>query len=241
MPETAAQGFVMHGARGAIASGLEHISAHVEALESAVHENPALAFDLSKTVIESVCKTILADRSIAYANDDNMPKLIKSVQNSLPFLPSSESASIEARNSLRQTLGGLSAAVQGVCELRNACGFASHGSEGPRPRLEAVQAILAAEAADAIIGFFYSVHQQDRTLPLSETVALQSDMEFDDYIDDLHPRVEIMGEDFTASRILFELAPEPYRLYLAGFKQEKEAEEKAAEIAMDTAGEAGNA
>ena len=28
--------------------------------------------------------------------------------------------------------GGLSTAIQGICELRNQCGFASHGSGTPR-------------------------------------------------------------------------------------------------------------
>jgi hypothetical protein len=241
MPETVERKFVMHGARGAIDSGLEHISAQVDALEGAIEENPALAFDLAKTLVESTCKTILADRSISYSNDDDLPKLFKSVSNSLPFLPPSESANINARNSLRQTLGGLSTAVQGICELRNSCGFASHGSEGPRPQLEAVQAMLAAEAADTIVGFFYRVHRQGSAAPSPETLVLQNDPEFDAYIDDLHPKVTIFREDFASSRILFDLAPEPYRLYLAEYKQDKAEEEKETGAEANNAQEAENA
>jgi hypothetical protein len=48
----ATRGFVMHGARAAIASGLVHITQQVEAIERAVDENPGLAFDLAKTLIE---------------------------------------------------------------------------------------------------------------------------------------------------------------------------------------------
>jgi hypothetical protein len=241
VPGTLERKFVMQGAREAVGSGLEHISTQVEALERAVEENTALAFDLAKTIIESVCKTILSERNIAYANDDNMPKLIKSVQNCLPFLPPSESASIEARNSLRQTLGGLSSAVQGICELRNACGFASHGSNASRPQMEVVQATLAAEAADAIIGFLYRVHLQDRTIPQPEAGTFESDPGFDAYVDDLHPTVTIFSEDFSASRILFELAPEPYRLYLSEYIQEKEEGTEESEVGSDTVKETENA
>jgi hypothetical protein len=46
-----------------------------------------------------------------------------------------------------------------------------------------------------------------------------SNTEFNDYIDDAHARVSIFDEDFLPSRVLFELAPEPYRLYLAEFRQ----------------------
>jgi cytochrome P450 len=210
--------FAMHGARGAIASGLTHIEQQVTALERAVIENPGYAFDLAKTLIESTCCTILAERGVSYDKDDKLPKLFKAASNTLPFLPSSASGSIEARKSLAQTLGGLSAAVQGVCELRNACGFASHGSDRPRPALESVQALLAAEAADTIVGFFYSVHQQDRTPAQLTTRVQDRDSEFDAYIDDQHPTVQIFEEDFAASKILFELAPEPYRLYLDEYR-----------------------
>jgi hypothetical protein len=225
MSDAPAQSFVMHGARGAIAAGLGHIEPQVEALERAVEENPALAFDLARTVIESTCRTILTERGIAFAATDELPKLFKAASNSLPFLPASERGNIDARKSLAQTLSGLSTAVQGVCELRNTCGFASHGSDIPRPRLESVQALLAAEAADTIVGFFHRVHQQDRSAPPPNNLSLGNDAEFDAHIDDRFPIVSIFQEDFLASRVLFELAPEPYRLYLSEYKQDKEAAE----------------
>ncbi|MBM3148431.1 MAG: hypothetical protein FJZ88_00180, partial [Chloroflexi bacterium] len=154
--------FVMHGARGAIASGLLHIEEQVKGIERAVEENPGLAFDLAKTLIESACRTILTERSITFNPDEDLPRLFRIVTSHLPFLPASASRETKVRRSLSQTINGLHTAVQGVCELRNACGFASHGVEGPRPAMEAVQALLAAETADAILGFLYRVHRQDR-------------------------------------------------------------------------------
>ena len=53
---TAAE-FVMHGARAAMAGGQVHISEQVRSIELSVVENPGLAFDLSKTVVESACRT----------------------------------------------------------------------------------------------------------------------------------------------------------------------------------------
>jgi hypothetical protein len=155
----------MHGARDAIASGLAHIEEQVKGIEQAVVENPSLAFDLAKTLIESTCRAVLVERSVGYAAADDLPKLFKSATQNLPFLPATASAAAEVRRSLQQTLAGLSTAIQGICELRNQCGFASHGSGGPRPVMEAVQALLAAEAADAIVGFLHRIHRQDRTPP----------------------------------------------------------------------------
>jgi hypothetical protein len=220
--ETSAIPFVMHGSRDAMAAGLDHIEQQVTGIGQAVSNNPGLAFDLAKTLIESACRTILAERGVAFEPDDDLPKLFKVATNNLPFLPPSASSEGKVRKSLMQTLGGLSAAVQGVCELRNACGFASHGSDGPRPLMEGVQAYLAAETADAIVGFLHRVHRQERTRPVRAQLAYEDNPEFNDSIDELHKQVRIFDEEFDPSKILFEMAPEPYRVYLAEFSQESE-------------------
>ena len=214
--------FVMHGARAAIAAGLFHIEQQVVGIEQAVNDNPGLAFDLAKTLIESACRTILRERSVGFDPDDDLPKLFKTTTNHLPFLPASASGEAAVRKSLLQTLGGLRTAVQGVCELRNACGFASHGSDGPRPVMEGVQALLAAETADAIVGFLHRVHRNDRTPQPNQPPRFEDNAEFNASIDELHDAVRIFEEEFEPSRVLFELAPEPYRLYLTEFAQQAE-------------------
>jgi hypothetical protein len=219
-----ATSFVMHGARVAIGSGLLHIEEQVKGIELAVTDNPGLAFDLARTVIESACRTILIERKVGFDPDDDVPKLFKMVTNTLPFLPASASGNVEARKSLAQTLNGLHTAVQGVCELRNSCGFASHGSESPRPPLETVQAILAAETADAIVGFLYRVHRQDHVARTTPRLSYGDNAPFNDYVDGLHDPVRVFNEEFPPSRVLFELAPEPYRLYLAEFSLDTESD-----------------
>jgi hypothetical protein len=41
---------------------------------------------------------------------------------------------------------------------------------------------------------------------------------FNESVDEAHDIVRIFDEEFLPSRVLFELAPEPYRVYLADFK-----------------------
>jgi hypothetical protein len=67
----------MHGAREAFAAGLAHIEEQVRSIEQAVVENPALAFDLARTLVETVCRTILGERKVAYSEDDDLPRLFK--------------------------------------------------------------------------------------------------------------------------------------------------------------------
>ena len=209
--------FVMHGARAAIADGLSHIEEQVKGIEQAVVENPGLVFDLAKTLIESTCRTVLGDRSVAYAKKDDLPKLFKSAIQHLPFLPSTACDATKARKSLQKTLTGLSTAIQGICELRNECGFASHGSDGPRPVMEGVQALLAAEAADTITGFLHRVHHQDRTLVTAPRVSFDDNIAFNESLDETFGPFRIFEVEFRPSEALFTLEPETYRIYLADF------------------------
>ncbi len=214
--------FVMHGARDAVACGLVHIEQQVHALELAVADNPGLAFDLAKTLVESVCRAVLGERLIAFDEVDDLPKLFKTASNHLPFLPVSASDAAETRKSLAQTLNGLSTAIQGICELRNQCGFASHGSGGPRPPMESVQALLAAEAADAIVGFLHRVHRQDRAPAPSPRALYDDNADFNDSVDEAHGMIRIYDAEFRPSEVLFQMEPESYRVYLAEFGAEEE-------------------
>ena len=87
-----ADAFVMRGARAALAEGLEHVEEQVAALEQAVAENPAFAFDLAKTLVESTCRTILKERKQTYSANDDLPRLFTSVTTLLPLAPSSAQA-----------------------------------------------------------------------------------------------------------------------------------------------------
>lgn len=220
--------FVMHGARDAVACGLGHIAQQVHALELAVAENPGLAFDLAKTLVESVCRAVLGERSIAFDQADDLPKLFKTASNHLPFLPASASDAAETRKSLAQTLNGLSTAIQGICELRNQCGFASHGAGSPRPAMESAQALLAAEAADTIVGFLHRVHRQGRTPPPSPRALYDENQTFNDSVDETHGPIRILESEFRASEVLFQMEPETYRIYAAEFDEEEERDEAAA-------------
>ena len=207
--------FVMHGARDAIAAGFSHIEQQVESIERSVSENPGLSFDLARTLVESTCRTVLKDRSVSYSDNDDLPKLFRSATNFLTFLPETASDDAKARKSLEKMLAGMNTTIQGLCELRNQHGFASHGSDGPRPTMERVQALLAAEAADAIIGFLHRVHQQDRTP--SPELTFEKNETFNDHVDESFGSVVVFDLEFRPSEVMFQMEPESYRIYLAEF------------------------
>jgi len=219
---TQEMGFVMYGARAAVEGGVLHIEEQVKALELAVLENTGLAFDLAKTLIESVCKTIITERGGTFDRNDDLPGLFRAATRAVPFLPADLASDASARRSLLQTLNGLSTALQGVCELRNTFGFASHGSEGPRPAMEGVQAMLAGQAADAIIGFLYRVHRQDLSRPRSVPLEYNDNPDFNDWIDDQCEPVQIFSlPPYRPSEVLFNVDREAYRDLLTDFNAEE--------------------
>ena len=218
--------FVMHGARAAVTGGMLHIEEQVKALELAVVHNPGLAFDLAKTLVESACKTIITERGGAFDKDDDLPKVFKTVTHIVPFLPVTQTNDASTRKRLLQTLNGLHTALQGVCELRNACGFASHGSDGPRPMMDGVQALLAAQSADAIIGFLFRVHQQDLSRPQAVLLEYEDNSEFNEWLDEQCEEVRILSlPPYRPSDVLFNVDWEAYRDLLNDYRTESDMED----------------
>ncbi|MGE0276088.1 MAG: abortive infection family protein [Nitrospiraceae bacterium] len=209
--------FTMHGAREAMSAGFSQIEEHIKAIERAVSENPGLAFDLAKTLIESTCKTILTERKISFAPDDDLPRLFKAVTTRLPFLPPTCTDEGLARKRLAQTLGGLHTSLVGVCELRNSYGFASHGSERQRPIMENAQAILVAQAADTIIGFLHRVHRQDSGVITHGKLEYEDNPELNDFIDSENEPVHIYHLEYKPSEVLFNVDQEAYKDLLANY------------------------
>jgi hypothetical protein len=210
--------FMMYGARAAISGGLFHMEKQVKGIEQAVVEEPGLAFDLAKTIVESTCRAILGDRGVAFEHSDDLPHLFKLVTTSLPILPVTASGEVTARKNLEQTLNGLHTALQGVCVLRNAYGFASHGPGAPQPPMESVRALLAALAADAIVGVLHRVHRQDRGSSSNESLQYDDHGEFNVYVDDRNGEVRIFDLTYRSSEVLFVVDREAYRDLLSDYR-----------------------
>jgi hypothetical protein len=212
--------FVLHGARAAAANGIPHIEEQIAALERAVVENPGLAFDLAKFIVESTCKTILSERKIAFEKSDKLSKLFKAVTTNVSLLPTQASGEAEARRKLLQTLNGLHTALQGVCELRNSCGFTSHGSGGQRPAMEGVQALLAAQAADTIVGFLFSAHRVQRDGTYQKSAG--NNPTVDKVLDTIYEPVEIAGQPYAVSEALYATDREAYLAVAATVEESRD-------------------
>lgn len=208
--------FQMAGARVAVLDGplAEAIEQQIHAIENALESVPDFAFDLSKTLVESVCKTVLAD--IGQPADPNWdaPRLLRETTNRLDLLPRNHPDPAKARDSVEKTIRGLLQTIQGLCELRNGYGMASHGRDGFSARLDLRQATLAAQAADTIVSFLYRIHRDALMQTPGVRIYYEDHAEFNETFDRDNETIRVSDLGLRPSEVLFKGDPGAYRAAL---------------------------
>ena len=208
--------FLMVSTRAAVLEGptAEAIEQQIHAIENALLSVPDFAFDLSKTLVESVCKTVLAD--IGQPADPNWdaPKLLKETTNRLTLLPRNHPDPAKASDSVAKTIRGLLQTIQGLCELRNGYGMASHGRDGFAVRLGLRQATLAAQAADTIVSFLYRVHRDALAQAPGARVYYEDHADFNEAFDRDNELIRLGDLELLASRVLFHGDQQAYKAAL---------------------------
>jgi len=212
----------MVGARAVVLDSpiAEAIEQQIYAIENALASVPDFAFDLSKTLVESVCKTVLVDIGQPAESTWNAPKLLKETTSRLALLPPGH-ANPAARNSVKKTIGGLLQTIQGLCELRNTYGMASHGRDGFSDRLDLRHATLAAQAADTIVSFLYRIHRDARIQAPGARVYYEDYVDFNDSFDRDHDPIQLGGVELLPSRVLFQCDREAYKDVLIEYLAEQ--------------------
>lgn len=220
--------FKMVGTRAAVLDGpiAEAIEQQIHAIENALESVPDFAFDLSKTLVESVCKTVLAD--IGQPADPNWdaPKLLKETTNRLALLPRNHPNPAKARDSVGKTIRGLLQTIQGLCELRNGYGMASHGRDGFSARLDLRQATLVAQAADTIVSFLYRIHRDALTQTPGTRVYYEDHADFNEAFDRENEPIRLGDLELLPSRVLFHADYEAYKAALNDHITERNEDDK---------------
>jgi hypothetical protein len=221
-PAAAQVRFQMVGARAAVLDGpiAEAIEQQIHAIENALSSVPDFAFDLSKTLVESVCKTVLADVGQPADPNWDAPKLLRETTNRLALLPRNHPDPAKARDSVEKTIRGLLQTIQGLCELRNGYGMASHGRDGFSARLDLRQATLAAQAADTIVSFLYRIHRDSLMQTPGVRVYYEDHVAFNELFDRDNESIRLGDVVLLPSRVLFHTDREAYKAalndYIAG-------------------------
>lgn len=222
-PSTVQACYQMVGARAAMLDGpiAEAIDQQIRAIENALTSVPDFAFDLSKTLVESVCKTVLADIGQPANPNWDAQRLLRETTNRLALLPRNHPDPANARNSVEKTIRGLLQTIQGLCELRNGYGMASHGRDGFSARLDLRQATLAAQAADTIVSFLYRIHRDALIQSPGVRVYYEDHTDFNEAFDRDNEMIRLGEVELLPSRVLFYGDREAYKAALNEYLAEQ--------------------
>jgi hypothetical protein len=205
----------------ALAPSAVAIQHQIDALEAAIDNGSAMAFDLADGLVGSICKTIMADRSHPCDGSWVTVKLFKETIGKLPLVPSGHPDPTKARDDLEETMRGLTTAVQGLYNLRRNHGVIAHGRDAYAVTLAAAQVELAARAADALGCFLLSIHRNYAHVPSSDRIRYEDNADFNAWLDEEYP-VAIWDVPLKASAVLYQWDREAYKEALAEFRSRPE-------------------
>jgi hypothetical protein len=122
--------------------------------------DPEGAITAARTLLETVCKTVLDEAQVAYADDADLPKLYRLASELLNMAPSQHTEDV-----IRRILGGCTSVVEGLGALRNKVSDA-HGQGRRKVRPLPRHAHLAVNLAGTMATFIVETWL-DRRGPIS--------------------------------------------------------------------------
>lgn len=178
--------------------------------------NPNIALDSAKTLLESISKTILNDKSVSFDADSNLGWLVKQAFSSLPVF---SKLGVEDVNSAKSILGSFENITRCVGEFRNTHGFFSHGQDLQSEKFDKYLVSLVISSVDVLSSFLIMSHAED--LKDRSRIYYEEHDEFNRYLDSTSEEYPVVqGIQLMPSRALF-TDPIAYQDQLNEFVNEK--------------------
>jgi hypothetical protein len=136
----------------------KHLAEQIHRIEQSVESDPALAIGTAKELIETTCKTILAERGKPVSGTPDIPTLTKETLKELKLVPDGVPDSARGSDVIKRLLSNLGTIGNGLAELRGLYGT-GHGKHGQTSGLTARHAKLAVGAAATLTTFLFETHK----------------------------------------------------------------------------------
>jgi len=185
-------------------------------VESNRDSNPNVVLDGAKSILESIAKTILTTKGIAYDPDSSVGYLVKLAFKNLPVFSEMEARDTECSAKI---LSALSTVCTALGEFRNLYGFFSHGTDLHAEKFDRYLIELAIGASDLLGSFLITSHAEDHRD--RNRLFYEDYPEFNNWLDE-QGAVEVQGIPLSASLALFKCDLEAYKEQLNWFESEKE-------------------
>lgn len=135
-----------------------HLAEQIQRMENSVETDPSLAIGTAKELIETCCKTILAEREKSLPGTPNIPELTKATLKELRLLPDDIPESATGAKATKRLLSNLGTISQCLAEMRNLYGT-GHGKQGSTKGLSSRHAKLMVGSAATLVRFLFETHE----------------------------------------------------------------------------------
>lgn len=136
----------------------KHMANQIRRMESAVEVDPSLAIGIAKELIETCCKTILAERGKPVVGTPNIPTLTKETLKELKLVPEGIPDAARGSDVIKRLLSNLGTIGNNLAKLRTLYGT-GHGKHGKVSGLTPRHAKLAVGAAVTLATFLFETHR----------------------------------------------------------------------------------
>lgn len=140
----------------------KHLAEQIRRIEQSIESDPALAIGTAKELIETTCKTILAERGKPISGTPDIPTLTKETLKELKLVPDGVPDSARGSDIIKRLLSNLGTIGNGLAELRGLYGT-GHGKHGQTSGLNARHAKLAVGAAATLTTFLFETHKESKS------------------------------------------------------------------------------
>lgn len=193
------------------------IRSAIDVIERSIPRDPGVAFTHCRGLLETVCKTILADRGIDSEADAKTNWLMSQTLKVLKLTPNDFDGDDRVEEGVADVLRGLSQLTNGIVALRNSQGVGPHGKDALEGVLDADYAIISAHAVDAAATLLYRMHRKQAKIHPLKRIRFGDFPAFDAHLDQAYPNLMVEDTPLQASKALCLLDPESYRQKLVVF------------------------
>lgn len=139
-----------------------HLSEQIRRLEASIETDPSLAIGTAKELIETCCKTILAERGKPVSGTPDVSTLTKDTLKELKLVPEGVHDAARGADVIKRILSNLGTIGNGLAELRGLYGT-GHGKHGNASGLGSRHAKLAVGAAATLTVFLFETHKETKS------------------------------------------------------------------------------
>lgn len=136
----------------------DYLSGQIDGMLAMTESDPTEAIGKAKELIESCCKTILEERSIAWDKNWDVGQLTGETLKILKLMPKDIPEDAPAAAEMRALLGNLRNVASNMAAIRNAYG-SGHGKSAKYKGLTSRHAKLAVGSSITLVEFLWETHE----------------------------------------------------------------------------------